>query len=430
MRQPIDASFHIVILGNGISGITCARYLRKFSNARITVISEETPYFYARTALMYLYMGQLNWQDLQPYEPWFWDKNQINLIYDRAESIHFHSRQVHFTRSRPLVYDILILATGSVPNIPAWECVDLKGIQGFYSFQDLELLQVNTKNVSKAVLVGGGLIGVELAEMLLSRNIQVTFLVRDSGFYRSVLPSEESALISAHLEAHGIQLKLETELTAILGEETGYVRGVQTNRKERIACNFLGITTGVRPNIDFLRGADLEINKGILVNESFQTNLAQVYAIGDCAEFRSPPEGAATIEQLWYTGQQHGKNLAHILTGKALQYERLPFYNSAKFFDIEYQTYGVVRSKTPADEVSLFWQHPELPKAIRINYDRASKVFKGINVIGLRFRHQTAHHWLVKKSKMPQVLKELARGNFDPEFSQRFEKEILKHYKD
>ncbi|MFN7259125.1 MAG: FAD-dependent oxidoreductase, partial [Cyclobacteriaceae bacterium] len=168
---------HIVIIGNGISGITAARNIRKSSNDNITVISGETEHFFSRTALMYIYMGHMKYENTKPYEDWFWKKNRIELVKDCVEKVDSESKKLILRNRGNFKYDILIIASGSKSNKFGWPGQDLKGVQGLYSFQDLELMEQNSKGIKHAVIVGGGLIGIEMAEMLLTRKIGVTILV-------------------------------------------------------------------------------------------------------------------------------------------------------------------------------------------------------------------------------------------------------------
>ena len=183
-------------------------------------------------------------------------------------------------------YDKLILATGSLPNRFGWLGENLNGVQGMVTKQDLEKLEERTSNIKRAVVIGGGLIGVELAEMLHTRKIPVTLLVREKGFWSGVLPPQDAKMISQHILAHGIDLRHETELEEILGDEHGNVRGIRTKSGEEITCEFVGLCAGVKPNISFLESLEIETEKGILVNEFLETSIPDVYAIGDCAQQR------------------------------------------------------------------------------------------------------------------------------------------------
>ena len=152
--------------------------------------------------------------------------------------------------------------------------------------------------MNHAIIVGGGLIGVELAEMLHSRKIPVTMLVRESEYWSGVLPLEEAKMISDHIRAHGIELKLNTELKEIWGDKEK-VKMILTSTGEKINCEFVGLTV-VFSHIDFLDFTTLETNRGILVNDKLETNMDSVYAIGDCAEIRTPKEGRKNIGCLVY----------------------------------------------------------------------------------------------------------------------------------
>jgi len=213
---------HIAIIGNGISGITAARFIRKLSDHKITVISAETDYFFSRTAIMYAYMGHMRKEDLKPYEDWFWEKNRIALKRGFVSKIDSQNKSLIFKDNSSMAYDKLIIACGSTPNKFGWPGQDLKRVQGMYSMQDLDGMEAaSDKHLKRAVIVGGGLIGIEMAEMFHSRHIPVTFLVREDLYWNAVLPTEESKMVSKHIVENGIDLRLETELKEIIDDGTG-----------------------------------------------------------------------------------------------------------------------------------------------------------------------------------------------------------------
>ena len=420
---------HIVILGNGISGITAARHIRKRSDKKITVISAESDYFFSRTALMYVYMGHMKWDHLKPYEDWFWEKNRIDLKNGWVQQIDFSEKTLHFEKGDRLNYDKLVLATGSTPNKFGWEGEDLDGVQGLVSKQDLEILEKNTKNCKKAVIIGGGLIGVELAEMLRTRNIEVTMLVREKAFWHSVLPFDDANMISEHIKSHGVDLRTATELDKIIPDENGKVSSIITKTGEQIDCQLVGLCAGVHPNIEFLRTSELAINRGILVNHYLETNIPDVYAIGDCAEQKKVIGQRKPVEAVWYTGRMMGETLALTLTGERSRYNPGNWFNSAKFFDIEYQTYGWVWPVPKENEQHFHWQHEEGTKAITISFDKNTKLFLGINSFGIRMRHEVLDRWLTEKRGINYVLANLKQANFDPEFYARHEAKIFEGFK-
>ncbi len=425
---------HIVIIGNGISGVTLARHIRKLSDKKITIISAETEYFFSRTALMYVYMGHMKFEHTQPYENWFWEKNRINLKKGYVKHVETKSKTLHFADGDILQYDKLVIATGSKPNKFGWPGQNLDGVMGMYHKQDLENLEKhapNNKVCKRAVIIGGGLIGIELAEMLNSRSIPVTFLVRESSFWNGVLPEGESEMINRHIRNHHIDLRLSTNLKEIKSDESGKVKSVIIEETgEEIACNIVGLTAGVSPNIDFLKDSDIETGRGVKVNRFLETNVPDVFAIGDCAEQHEAIGNRRPIEAVWYTGRMMGETLAQTICGNRIKYNPGHWFNSAKFMDIEYQTYGwVFGSKgRPDNEVHFHWKHNDDTKCITVAYDKNTNKFLGINTFGIRMRHDVFDRWLTEERDVDYVMKHLSLANFDPEFYSRYESEILRAY--
>jgi NAD(P)H-nitrite reductase large subunit len=370
-------------------------------------------------------MCHLKYEHTKPYEDFFWKKNKIELAFDHVEQVDCHAKSLRLKSGKDLYYDILIIASGSTSNKFDWPGQDLKGVQGLYSYNDLQLMEESSKEVRHAVIVGGGLIGVEMAEMLRTRNIRVTFLVREPAFWSVVLPLQEANLIGRHIRSHHVDLKLETELQGIQGDANGRVCSVLTSKGEMIDCQFVGLTVGVSPNIAFLKGSGIETNRGVLVNQYLQTNIPDVYAVGDCVERTYDLPGRKNIEQVWYTGRMMGEVLAQTVCGNPTKYEPGPWFNSAKFFDIEYQTYGNVSNTLRPNEADFYWEHSSGKKAMHFVWNNHSEEFLGINSFGIRLRHECFDAWLRAKKSIQFVMANLALANFDPEFFQRHEVAII-----
>jgi NADH oxidase (H2O2-forming) len=419
-----DVMKHIVIIGNGISGITAARHIRKRKDYKITVISSETDHFFSRTALMYVYMGHMTFQNIKPYEDRFWRKNKIDLLRDHVMKIHTETKSLACASGMTVYYDVLVIATGSTSNKFGWPGQDLKGVQCLYGYPDLQQMEKNTKGIKKAVIVGGGLIGIEMAEMLRSREIEVTILVREKEFWSNVLPLEEANMISRHLRAHQVDLRLETELKEIISGESERVRKVVTKDGGSITCDFVGLAVGVSPNISLMKGSGIEVSRGVLVNEYLETNIPDVYAIGDCVERTYDLPGRSAVEQVWYTGRMMGEVVAQTICDQKTKYEPGPWFNSAKFLDIEYQTYGSVGNVTRDDESEFYWEHEEGVKSMHLVWNKQSNEFRGINAFGIRLRHERFDRWLRDKRSIQFVMSHLDEANFDPEFFDRHEDEI------
>ncbi len=418
----------IVIIGNGIAGTNAARYIRKYSEHEIIMISNESDFPFSRTALMYVYMGHLKFDHTKLYEDWFWEKNRIQRKKGWVSKIDPGKKNIHFSDNSSLEYDKLIIATGSKSNKFGWPGQDLNGVQGLYHLQDLESMDALSKDIKRAVIVGGGLIGIEMAEMFHSRHIPVTFLVRENSFWDNILPLDESEMVNKEIIEHGIDLRLNEELKEIHASGSGKVKGITTNKGEYIEAQFVGLTVGVSPNIDFIKESGIEIKKGILVNQFLATSIQDIYAIGDCAEIITPLPGRKPIEAIWYTGRMMGQTVAHTICKSPLPYNPGTWFNSAKFFNIEYQVYGDISAKAADSISSLYWEHSDAKKSIRINYHKEEKQVTGFNLMGIRYRHEVCEKWIQSKATIESVLQNLSLANFDPEFFDEYEQDLIAAY--
>ncbi len=418
----------LVIIGNGITGITAARTARKLHpDIRIRIVSAESNYFFSRTALMYIYMGHMRLKETQPYEPQFYSKNRLELVRDHVLRINTKTKQVDLKNGSPLLYSILLIATGSTYNKFGWPGQDLPGVQGLYSLQDLDTLEQNTRNgIRRAVITGGGLIGIELAEMLHTRQIAVTFLVREGRYWGNILPPEEAKLIEQEIADHHITLKLNTQLKEILPDKNNRAQRVITDHGEQIDCQLVGLTAGVRPNLTALQGSDIQTERGVLVDQRLRTNQPDIFSAGDCVQL---PSGR--VEQLWYTGRMQGEVVGRQIALSAYKkeedrrlesipdqpYDRGVWFNSAKFFTIEYQTYGQVAANLEAKNthVEVDRRKKQLIRLVWEQNGTDDRII-GFNCLGLRLRHDLCAEWIRSQKSAHFVASHLSEACFDPEF--------------
>ena len=405
---------HVVIVGNGIAGVTAARHVRKLSPARVTLVSDETASPYSRTALMYVYMGTLTQAHTHLYEERFWEENRIDRVVDRVERLDPAAQRLDLRDGGALGYDRLLVATGSTPVLPPWPGHDLAGVQGLYHLADLERLEAATPDAEAGVVVGGGLIGVELAEMLRVRGKAVTFLVREDRYSPRVLVPEESALVAGAIRAHGVDLRLGTEVARVEGGDR--VEAVVTTAGDRVAAGVVGVGTGVRPNVGWLAESGLEVDRGVLVDEALRTSADGVFAAGDCAQLRTPPPGEPPTRPIWYTARLQGATAAFGLVDRPRAYAPGVFFNSAKFFDLEYQTYGAATGEPPDGEAN--WAVSDGRRSVRIQHRTdAGQAVVGVTSLGVRLRQAVCTRWVADGVDLGQARRELRLANFDPEFT-------------
>jgi NADPH-dependent 2,4-dienoyl-CoA reductase/sulfur reductase-like enzyme len=419
---------HIAIIGNGITGITAARRLRALQpDWDISVISGESTHHYSRPALMYIFMGHMSFADTKPYEDQVWARERIELVRAWVTEIDVEKKQLGLHGKPPLAWDKLLLATGSKSNKFGWPGQDLEGVQGLYDLMDLKQLYSNVERARSGVIVGGGLIGIELAEMLHSRGIHVDLVVRENSYWNNVLPPEESSLVNDAIRAEGMGLHLETNLERIVDDGNGRACAVETDTVGRIDCQVVGLTAGVSPNIDLAQDSPLETGRGILVDDRLETSTPDVFAAGDCAEIVTEGDGRNLLEQVWYTGKAQGAAVAEVMAGEQRRYAPGIWFNSAKFLHLEYQTYGDV-GRGLEGERNLVWVDAERTSTVRIVHQGERVV--GFNLMGIRYRHETCHEWLRDGRSVEYVLDHLSEANFDPEFYSRHEAEITRTFRE
>lgn len=399
-----------VIVGNGVAGVTAAFTLRERDpEARITIVSGETDYFFSRTALMYAFMDRMNRQDLEPYERQVFQKKRLELVRGWVTNLDAGSRRILLDSGRSLEYDALLLATGSSPRKPSWRGFDhrLDGLVHFVSMQDLDRCEKFAKTARRAVVAGGGLIGVELVECLRHFGIDVTFLVREPWYWPAALFEEEGAMVTAHIERHGVRVETKEEVDEVLSDG-GRVRGIRTVSGFELACDLLGVSIGVEPSIDWLRGVSSppDLGRGIRIDRAFRTSLPGVWAAGDCAEHDF-------VEQIWYSAKRHGELAARSILGERIDYHPPLFFNSAKFFEIEYTTVGRV-TRLPDGAASWYRRIPGRDVSARIVHHEGAVI--GFNMLGSRWDHSVLERWIHQRRTLEDVVGRLSEAQFDVEF--------------
>ncbi len=408
----------VVIIGNGIAGVSCARHLRKLSpSVEVTIVSGETEFHYSRPALMYLFMGHMRWPDLKPYEDWFWEKNRITLRKAWVESVDFAERRLTLDDGQTLGYDKLLLATGSSTTYYDWPGQAYDGVHGLVTIGDVEAMERHAKRgIERGVVVGGGLIGIEMAECLHTRGIPVSLLVREDSYWSKVLPPEESAMVTRHIQSkHGVDLRLNSEIKEILSSNRETVTAVALADGSKVECQFVGIATGVKPNVDFLRHGELEIDKGIVVDDQLRTSVEHVFAAGDCSQLRTPKPNRKSIEAIWYTGRMQGETAAHNILGQAQAYDPGLYFNSAKFFDIEYSVYGETPAVLPEGHKWYYYEASGGEKSVRLYWNAATGAVTGFHLMGTRYRQDVCFAWIAERRHIEEVVADLGMADFDPE---------------
>lgn len=411
---------HYVIVGNGVAGINATGVIRRRDDsAEITIISSESDHFFARTALMYVQCGQMSEEDIRPFGSDHYEQMRFNRVRGRVTTLNADDQSLKLEDGRNVDYDSLLIASGSVPRMADWPGQDLDGVGNFVTWQNLEWMREKAAISERAVIVGGGLIGVEVAEVLLKAGLEVTMVIREDWYWPIALDRREGEMIQQHMERHGCKLLLKTECQEVVGSG-GKVVGLKTNHGDVIDCDMVVFTIGVVPQTNWLRDSGLELGNsgGIVVDDQLKTNLPDIWAAGDCASvvwFN----GVRRPEQLWYTSRDQGLIAGANMCGSEKVYRRGILYNSAKFFDVEYTTAGLVNFNLDGEQ-NWYHREPGTCYSMRITYLPDNRVV-GFNMLGRRWDHRVLTCWVDEKRSLGWVLRHLGEALFDEEFMTTFE---------
>lgn len=417
----------IVILGNGVAGLEAALTIRQYSKAHILLISEEHPAFFARTAMMYVFMNQLSEKEIVPYPLSFYEENQIQLMQATIIGIDVLKNTLITHENHRLVYDFLLIASGSKPNIPDWAKTKWKGIHNFYHWQDLLSLKSDIPLTKQPVVIGGGLIASELVEMMNYAHKKPKLLIRESRFGQHFLPKEESLLVHNIFRQKEIPLYTNTTIKMLKPSNQGesfYTLSAENGLT--FSTDFIGLGTGVLPNIDFLKDSPLQINRGILVNNRMQTNIENIYAAGDCAELNTFLPLRKPIEANWSVAKNMGKIAGKNLAGKPATYLQGIWHNTAKFFNLEFHLCGQV---TTSNSNSYFYQNTNKSHSLRLAFDPTSKQLLGVLAMGLRIDYALIQKWLTTGTSIEMALKNLPRLSYQNKLSFFPTRNLLKEIK-
>ena len=289
----------LVLIGNGLAGMRCLEDLLDMAPDRyeVTVIGEEPWGNYNRIMLSPVLSGEKTIEDIMLHpHAWYSDKGIKFIADDPAIKIDRTRKTVHTEKGETVDYDRLIIATGSKPFIPPVQGVDLKGVISFRDIYDVNSMIKYCETKKNAVVIGGGLLGLEAAYGLKQRGMNVTVLHLMDRIMERQLDGRASRMLRHSIEEKGIKIITEANTEALIGQD-GHVNQVRLKDGTVLDADLVVFAVGIRPNIALAQSAGLRCNRGILVNDTMQTFDPSIYAVGECIEHRNQTFGL--VEPLW-----------------------------------------------------------------------------------------------------------------------------------
>lgn len=310
---------HYVIIGNGVAGTKAASAIRGAdAAAEITILSADDRPFYLRPKLADFIAGKIPETALSGKLPDFYTRNGIKLrLKTRVAGLDTARQQVKLADGASISYDSLLIASGGRPARPALPGGDLDGVVALKTFADAQGLKDRLSRGKRVVVVGEGLLGLEMARACREAGAEVTYLLRGERFWPEVLDDDGAALVERRLQDKNIILRPSSQVTEALGS-AGRLRYLILSDGATIPADLLCVGTGLVPEIDFLQNSGVATGKGVIVNDALGTNVPGVFAAGDAAEQQSG------LDLGWLRAWEQGALAGANMTGAKKVYGRVP----------------------------------------------------------------------------------------------------------
>ena len=309
-----DTQNTYVILGNGCAGVSAAQAIReRDKTGRILLISNEGP-AYQRPMLTKAMLSGLT-ADQMALHPagWYEAQNIVQILERQVVAVDAQAKQVELDGGFKLPYTKLIFALGSESFIPPISGHDKQGVVAIRRLSDVEKVQAMGTSLKKAVVIGGGVLGLEAAWELRKAGVQVTVLELAPKLMGRQLDDQAAAVLLDACAKSEVRVETGVQIQAIQGGES--VTGVELGSGEVIPADLVILSTGVRANTAVAQAAGVEVDRAIVVNQRMETNLPGVYACGDCAQYQG------VNYALWPEAQEQGKTAGACATGELTQYQ-------------------------------------------------------------------------------------------------------------
>jgi len=347
--------YHYLIIGNGAAGMSAAEMIRQRDPAgRITIVTNEPYFFYSRPGIAYYIMDQVPESQLITRGDSFYRSHRLKLHFGHVSRLDLEAKLVFLEDGQPLAYDVLLLAIGATAVPAPFPGEHLEGVLTFDTMDDAKKVVKQGRRAKTAVVVGGGITAMELAEGLRHQGARTLLLQRGDRIWPRLFDERESAIVESRIRHEGISVLYNEEITEIVGKR-GKVIGVRLKSGRAIKCQVVAVAIGVRPNMRLVEDLAIEKDKGILVNDFLQSSQSSLFAAGDVAQVYDRWTGQHQLDILWPSavneGRAAGINMVDVAHGKSPSFNYLkgsPF-NCALLFGLHLTVIGRVGTKANGD---------------------------------------------------------------------------------
>jgi NAD(P)H-nitrite reductase large subunit len=399
---------HYVIIGNGGAGVSALQNIREVDKkSNITIVSQEQYPAYSPCSLPNLIGGEIDKPMIFRFEKQFYHRLKAKFLKKtKAIKIFPNNKEIKLSNNKSIKFDKLLIAAGAKPITPKKiKGLELDGVHIIGTLDSaLGMLDHIKKGVKKAVVVGGGFMGIEVAIMLNKRGIDVTIVEMLQNILYKMLDPDISKKIQDILTNNGIKLVLNDTVYKINGDKK--VLGVSLN-KTQLICDMVILAIGVKPNIEIVKNSGININQGIIVNSMMQTNKKNIYAAGDIAEVFDQIEGKQGSFAIWPNAIEQGRIAGLNMAGIKTKYEGAENVNVLDIFDTPVIAIGRTSEEIGKSE-----------NILRITPHSFKKILlKNNKIIGLQFigtirNSGTFYSFMKKGTDISDIKERLLDDNF------------------
>ena len=365
-----------VIVGFGVAGIAAIEAIRSNypspfgrgqGEVEIVLVGDDPHGYYSRPGLAYFLTGELHDKALYPRTADDFKKLNFSTVRGRVAKISRETHSLEIEGKPPLTYDRLLMAVGAQALPMEVPGAALDGVLKLDHLADAKNILKHARRGRTAVVVGGGITALELAEGLNAHGVKVHYLLRGDRYWSNVLDEQESKIVEHRLREEGVTLHYHSEVIVVTGKNNR-VTGVRLLDGKTLKCDLVAYAIGIRPRVELAKQAGLAVDRGILVNEYLQTNDPDIFAAGDVAQAYDPLTKRSILDSLWNPARQQGFVAGLNMAGKTTPYLKSAPFNVTRLAGLTTTIIGMVGRGKDIDLVGIArgdsetWR--DLPEAI------------------------------------------------------------------
>lgn len=343
--MPLDFQFKYVIIGNSAAGIGCVEGIRRIDKrGTIAIISEEKMHTYSRCLTSYYIAGHVDDEKIlfRPRD-YYERKNVTPILGKKVVKIFPNENYIVLNDGTKIGYSSLMIGTGASPVVYDIPGNNKPGVFVLRTYEDARKISEAASAGKRAVIMGGGLVGLKAADALHARGMEVWVIVSSPQIMSQTMDKEGAEILRKQLEENGIRILTETNVEEICGDNK--VEAVRLSTGQKLSCDIVIFAKGVRPNIGLAKEAGIQTDYGILVDAHMRTNVQNIYAAGDVAEAKDFITGERYVHAIWPNAVEQGQIAGQNMAGADVEYNGGIAMNSVDLFGLASIAVGLTRPR-------------------------------------------------------------------------------------